>query len=512
MRYAYAFTAALLLGGSTVALVNGTPVTAQTAQNDDNVIRALAPGGAPMSFADLAEQLQPAVVNISTKQTVEVPTSPLGGLFGEFFGQRGGGQAQPRTQEAQSLGSGFIISEDGFVVTNNHVVAPGNRNATVESVTVIMPDRTEYDATVVGRDVQSDIAVLKINADRDLPFVRLGDSTETRVGDWVLAIGNPLGLGGTVTSGIVSALYRNVGPGGVDTGGAYDRFIQTDAAINQGNSGGPMFNLNGKVIGINRAILSPTGGSVGLGFATPSEVAAPIISALRQGREIQRGYLGIQFQPLTDDLAASLGVAKNSGTFVQTVVPDEAADKAGIEAGDVITKINGQDVTLDNTLAFIVANIDVGDSVPVEVIRNGQRRRLNVTIGERPSEEEITNFTQDDEEDFSEQDPAMGEQAAETDLGVAAIDLTPNIRRQLRLNADVQGVVVNAVDPNSDAARKGISRGVVIMTVDGRAVTSVEAFDSAIAAAAQANKPAVLLRVRPRGRDPVFVPVRLKSN
>ena len=515
MRYAYAFTAALLLGGSTIALVNGTPVTAQTAQNEDHVMRALAPAGAPVSFADLAAQVSPAVVNISTKQTVKVEQNPMAGLFGQFFGRRGQQPQQPSTQEAQSLGSGFIVSSDGYIVTNNHVVAPGNENATVDSITVIMPDRTEYPAKLVGRDEASDIAVLKIDAGKTLPFVKLGDSTKTRVGDWVMAIGNPLGLGGTVTSGIVSALYRNVGQGGVDTGGAYDRFIQTDAAINQGNSGGPMFNLNGEVIGINRAILSPTGGSVGLGFATPSEVAAPIIAQLKEGKEVEHGYLGIQFQPLSEDFAASIrGIDnKNEGAFVQSVVPGASADKGGVEAGDVITAINGQQVTRDNTLAYIVANIPVGRTVPVDVIRNGQRKRLNVTISQRPSDEELAKLAGGDEQDFSEPDESINEQAAEADMGIAVLDLTPNLRRQLRLGADTQGVVVNGVDPSSDAARKGIQRGIVILSVDGRPVTSAEAFSNAVNAAQRSGKAAVLLRVQaPGGQQPVFIPVRIQGD
>ncbi len=513
MRYAYAFTAALLLGGSSLALVNGTPVTAQTAQNEDHVMRALAPGGAPMSFADLAQQLQPAVVNISTRQTVKVESNPMAGILGQFFGQRSGQQqAQPRTQEAQSLGSGFLISADGYLVTNNHVVAPGNENATVESITVIMPDRTEYPATLVGRDEQSDIAVLKIDAKGPLPFVKLGDSTAARVGDWVLAIGNPLGLGGTVTSGIVSALYRNVGQQGVDTGGAYDRFIQTDASINQGNSGGPLFNLNGEVIGINRAILSPTGGSVGLGFATPSEVAAPIINALKSGKKVEHGYLGIQFQPLTEDLAASIvGIQdKNNGAFVQNVVPGASAANGGVEAGDVIVAIDGKQVTRDNTLAYIVANIPVGNSVPVDVVRDGKRKRLNVTISQRPSNDELASLSGNGEE-FAVQDDSMAQKAVQTDLGIATMELSPNIRRQLRLGADVQGVVVTGVDPNSDAARKGIERGAVILRVDGRGVAAVTAFEDAIGAAQRSGKEAVLLQVQPVGGQPVFVPVRIKS-
>ena len=324
-----------------------------------------------------------------------------------------------------------------------------------------------------------------------------------------------LGLGGTVTSGIVSALYRNVGQGGVDTGGAYDRFIQTDAAINQGNSGGPMFNLNGEVIGINRAILSPTGGSVGLGFATPSEVAAPIIAQLKEGKEVEHGYLGIQFQPLSEDFAASIrGIDnKNEGAFVQSVVPGASADKGGVEAGDVITAINGQQVTRDNTLAYIVANIPVGRTVPVDVIRNGQRKRLNVTISQRPSDEELAKLAGGDEQDFSEPDESINEQAAEADMGIAVLDLTPNLRRQLRLGADTQGVVVNGVDPSSDAARKGIQRGIVILSVDGRPVASAEAFSNAVNAAQRSGKAAVLLRVQaPGGQQPVFIPVRIQGD
>lgn len=508
VRYAYAVTSALLLTGSAAALITGQPVGAQVAQNEKpGMPRAAAPAGAPGSFADLAEQLAPAVVNISTTQKVRVPENPFGGLFGQFFGQVPGGNGGTRTREAQSLGSGFIVSADGYIVTNNHVVAPGNPQSTVESITVTLPDRTEYEAELVGRDVGSDLAVLKVKPSKSLPFVKFGNSDKARVGDWILAIGNPFGLGGTVTSGIISAVARSTG-----SGSYADSFLQTDASINSGNSGGPMFDMNGDVIGINNRILSPSGGNVGIGFAIPSNFARPIVEALMKGKAIERGYLGIQFSPLTDDLAASLGVDKNSGEFVQSVVPGEPAEKAGIKAGDVIVKVNGEDITPDNRLSYIVANLDVGARVPVEVLRNGKRVRTTVTIGKRPSEEALAqSFGAEPEDDFSDQDERSTADAAQDLLGVAVVELTDSIRRQIGVGQDISGVVVAAVDPSSDAAQKGLRRGDVIMTFDNRQVTSPDALDSAIETAKRSGKTAVLLRVKRRTAQPQFVPVRLKS-
>ena len=320
MRYAYAITAALLAGGATATLTMQQPAGAQVAQNAPGSIDAGAPKpGAPMSFADLAARLQPAVVNISTTQKIQVRGSGgnnafAGTPFEELFKRFGGGgtddNGKPITREATSLGSGFIISPDGYVVTNNHVISGGPQaqgNAVVSSITVTLPDRKEYKATVVGRDTASDLALLKIDI-KGAPFVQFGDPTQTRVGDWVVAIGNPFGLGGTVTAGIVSALHRSIGAGQL-----YDRYIQTDASINQGNSGGPMFDLKGNVIGINTAIFSPTGGNVGIGFAIPAEEAKPIIETLKSGNKIKRGYLGVGIQPMTEDIAAGLGLPKDRG-------------------------------------------------------------------------------------------------------------------------------------------------------------------------------------------------------
>ena len=318
MRYAYAITGALLLGGTAIAVTTSSNVGAQVAQNEG--LQAAAPAGAPASLADMVEKLQPAVVNISTKQRVQVQNPFAGTPFGNLFGF---GQGQPQTRQAQSLGSGFIISADGYIVTNNHVVSAGAEGATVEQITVTLTDREEYTAKLVGRDAATDIAVLKIEPKKAMPFVKFGDSTKARVGDWVVAIGNPFALSGTVTAGIISAVHRG-------TGGTYDKFIQTDASINQGNSGGPMFDMRGNVIGINSQILSPSGGNVGIGFAIPSEQAAPIVETLMKGQTVKRGYLGVQISPLGEDLAESLGLAKNSGEFIQGVEPGRGADKAGI--------------------------------------------------------------------------------------------------------------------------------------------------------------------------------------
>jgi len=498
VRYAYAITAALLLGGTTLALTsNSTSVGAQTAQNEN--MAAAAPRGAPMSFADMAQRLQPAVVNISTKQRVQVQNPFAGTPFGSLFGQGD----QPQTRQAQSLGSGFIISADGYVVTNNHVVAPGARGATVDTITVTLPDRTEYEAKLVGTDPRSDLAVLKITAPKPLPFVKFGDSTAARVGDWVIAIGNPFGIGSTVTAGIISALHRN-------TGGS-ERFIQTDASINQGNSGGPMFDMNGNVIGINSQILSPTGGNVGIGFAIPSEQAVSIIETLRKGESVQRGYLGIQISQLSEDMADSLGLAKNRGEFVQGVEPGKAADKAGIKSGDVIVKINGREVTPDETLSFIVGGLDVGTAVPIELIRGGKRMTVRATIMERPAEEDLANFTQPPQDDFSDQDAQSTKQASQQLLGIAVQPLTSIIARQLGIPVDTKGVVISAVDPSTDAGQKGLRRGDVVMMANGQPVLTDADLGKAAQDAKTGGRSAVLLQVLRRGTPATFVPVRLRG-
>jgi serine protease Do len=507
VRYVYGLSSALLVGGAAISLITGTPLGAQVAQNDDAVMDRVVPiEGAPVSFADLTAQLQPAVVNIATRQRIEVVNNPFAGTpFADLFSRRQGGGGQPQTREAQSLGSGFIISADGFVVTNNHVVSPDSR-AKLESITVTLPDGTEYEAELVGADAASDLAVLKIKANRSFPFVTFGDSSAARVGDWVVAIGNPFGLGGTVTSGIISAVYRNTGQGG-----AYDRYLQTDASINRGNSGGPLFDMRGNVIGINNAIFSPSGGSVGIGFAIPAEIAAPIVEQLRDGREIQRGYLGVGLQPIDEDFAESLGLPKRRGELVQTVQDDSPAARAGLKPGDIVTKVNGKDVTGEQTVSFLVANMEPGAQVPVELLRDGKRLALNVTLGKRPSEAELQQQTQTFDPDSEEpMAPGASNETIEQKLGLQVIPMTAAIARSLGVPAETQGVVIAAVDPNADAARKGLRRGDIVLSANYQAVASVEALAEQVKAAATEGREAILLRVQRRTQPPAFFPIRLR--
>lgn len=528
MRYAYAITTALIAGGAAATMAFQQPVGAQVAQNAPGAIQAMPPAaGAPMSFADLTARLQPAVVNISTTQRVQVGQSGGGGgqnpfagtpfedFFKRFGGQGGGTGAdgKPITREAQSLGSGFIISPDGYVVTNNHVISgdprdPRSAQATVESIKVTLSDRREYTAKVIGKDPASDLALLKIEA-TGLPFVQFGDSTRTRVGDWVVAIGNPFALGGTVTAGIVSAIHR-----AITGGGAYDRYIQTDAAINQGNSGGPMFDLKGNVVGINTAIISPTGGSVGIGFAIPAEQAKPVIEALRKSGTVKRGYLGIGIQPISEDIANSLGLPRNRGEIVSRVEPGYPAARAGIQQGDVVVKVNGRDVTPDETLSYIVSNIPIGSRIPIELIRNGKPVTVTATVGERPPEDQLaaqTGFGSDDD-DNNPATPTPNQPAVESvraTLGVSVQVLTPQIAQQLQLPPTLRGVVIGQVDPSSDAASSDLRRGDVILSINNQPTTTVAAVAGVLAQARAANRPSVVLLVQRGPRAPLYVGVKL---
>ncbi|MGP1353542.1 MAG: Do family serine endopeptidase [Parasphingopyxis sp.] len=507
MRYAYAITGILLAGGTAATLALQQPVGAQVAQNAPTTMPQVS---APGSFADLTERLAPAVVNISTTQTIEVQRrNPFAGSpFDDFFRQFGQrGNDGPITREATSLGSGFIISADGFVVTNNHVISSRGRNGQpgsdpVDTITVTLSDRTEYEARIVGRDPSSDLAVLKIDGN-NLPFVQFGDSDNLRVGDWVIAIGNPFGLGGTVTAGIVSALQRTIGQGG-----AYDRYIQTDASINQGNSGGPMFDIQGNVVGINSAIFSPTGGNVGIGFAIPATEARPIVETLMRGERVQRGYLGVSIQPMTDAIADSLGLPANRGEIVARVEPGEAAEAAGIRRGDVIVSVNGRDVTPDDTLSYIVANLPVGSRVPIVLIRDGERIRVTATMGERPSDEELIRRAQQGQEDEdvleepTKEEPGSDESEATMEaIGVGFQTLTPQIARQIGVPSGVRGLVVNQVDPSSDAAQQNIRRGDVILSINRTATLQPSDAVRIIREAQRAGRPSVLL-LRQRGNTP----------
>jgi serine protease Do len=498
VRYAYGVAMALLLGGTAFSIASG-PVGAQVAQNAPSV---LAPRpGAPLSFADLAAKLQPAVVNISTKQ--RVPVRNQADPFEEFFrrfgapeGPQGGpqGGVTPRTRETGSLGSGFIVSPDGYIVTNNHLITGANGSGTVDTVTVTLTNRKEYTARIIGRDQTSDLALLKIDGS-NLPYVNFGDSTRARVGDWVLAVGNPYGLGGTVTAGIISALHR-----GITGTGAYDRYIQTDASINMGNSGGPMFDLNGNVIGINSALISPTGASVGIGLAIPAELAKPVIDSLRRGQRPQRGYLGISLQPLDENIAPTLGLPKDSGEIVRWVQPGEAAARAGLQAGDVVMRVNGQPVTPDQTASYLIANTSVGARIPIDIIRDGKPMRILATVAQRPTEDQLAALAggnQGDDNVIGGTAPVPAQQA----LGLSLQPLTPELARATKLPPTARGVLVTAVDPSSDAAEQGLQRGDLVMSVNRQPVTTPAQVNAAVEAARKAGRKSVLLLVK-RGPGP----------
>jgi len=494
---------ALLIGGSAFSAFTGQ-AGAQVAQNAPGT-SALAPRpGAPMSFADLVAKLQPAVVNISTKQRIPVraQTDPFEEFFRRFDPNtpQGGGtqgqqgqQGQPRTREAGSLGSGFLISPDGYIVTNNHLIQGLTGTGTVDTVTVTTIDRKEYTARIVGRDETSDLALLKIEG-RGLPFVQWGDSTRARVGDWVIAIGDPYGVGSTVTAGIISALHR-----AITNTGAYDRYIQTDAAINMGNSGGPMFDLNGNVIGINSALISPTGASVGIGLAIPTELAKPVIDSLMRGQRPQRGYLGVGLQALDENLAPSLGLPKDTGEIVRSVVAGSPGARGGLQQGDVIIRVGGQPVTPDQTVSYLVANTPVGSRVPLDIIRGGRRQTITVQVGQRPTEDEVArqgglNTTPGANDNST---PVAPQKA----LGLSLAPLTPELARAANLPETARGVIVTGVDPNSDAAEDGFRRGDLILSVNNQVVTSPAQVVAAVEAARKAGRSSVLLLVK-RGNTP----------
>jgi serine protease Do len=484
-----------------VVVASSAPLGTPNAAAQPVPSTSVGPRDGPTGFARLARRLQPAVVNISTTQRVSLAatTSPAGSAVSGL---------QPITREATSLGSGFLISPDGYVVTNNHVISGDPhvvQNATLESVTVTLADRTEYQAHVVGRDELGDLAVLKIDAPKPLPFVQFGDSDRIDVGDWVVAIGNPFGLGGTVTAGIVSAIHRSIG------NGAYGRLIQTDAAINSGNSGGPMFDMRGDVIGINTAIVSPSGGNVGIGFAIPAEQARPIVETLMKGGKVRRGYLGVATQLLSDDMAAALGLPPHRGEIVGWVEPSGAAAQAGIQQGDVITQIAGEEVSPDNTLNFIVASQTIGAKIPIVLLRRGQPTTITAVVGERPSEAQLAAAARaripTPDPDRSTVTPEG--LAARTLLGVTFQALTPQLLQQLGLPSTTTGVVIASAELTSDAVAKGLKPGDVIVSVNQQPTPGVSDAIAALDAARQANRSTVMLLVQRRGQPGVFVGVKL---
>ena len=441
----------------------------------------------PESFADLAAKLLPSVVNISTTQTVRsdsgnrpeiprfAPGSPFERFFREFF-ERQQQNPMPR-QRVTSLGSGFVIDATGVIVTNNHVIAEADK------IAVILSDKTRLDAEVIGRDAKTDLALLRIDpGGKTLSALKLGDSDGTRVGDWVIAIGNPFGLGGTVTAGIVSARQRDI------NAGPYDDFIQTDASINRGNSGGPMFNLAGEVIGINTAIFSPTGGSVGIGFAIPSNLAGPIIDQLLEYGRARRGYIGVRIQTVTDDIAQGLGLPDASGALVTSLAEGGPAARAKVEVGDVILAFDGKTISEMRSLPRIVAETEVGREVPVVVWRKGEKKTLNVTLDEFP----------DDDRQVAARTPGEkpGQATVET-LGLDLAAITPETRERFNLADDATGVIVVDVKPGSPASEKQIRPGDIIRKVGSEQsdVTEPSQVEAAVKSARQAERKTLLVLV-----------------
>ncbi|MEM1419928.1 MAG: DegQ family serine endoprotease [Pseudomonadota bacterium] len=463
-----------------VALAAAIAITAPQAISPN---LAFAQQERPESFADLAERLLPAVVNISTAQNVEQPSrplpqlppgSPFEDLFRDFFdrGQRGEG---PRT--VQSLGSGFIIDPSGVVVTNNHVIEEA------DEIEVILQNGDALPAQLIGRDPKTDLAVLKVSSDVDLPFVPFGDSEKSRVGDWVLAIGNPFGFGGSVSAGIISARNRDI------NSGPYDDFIQTDAAINRGNSGGPLFNLDGEVIGVNTAIISPSGGSIGIGFSVPASLAENVVAQLREFGETRRGWLGVRIQSLDEAIAENLGLSEPVGALVSVVDDTGPAGAAGIQTGDVILSFDGKDIEEMKDLPRIVAETPVGDTVDVEVFRDEEVLTLPVTVA-------LLDEGGEGEETSEATEP---EAADENPLSMRFEDLTRANRAQYSIDQDIRGVLIAEVDPASAASERGIRAGDVLVEVGQKEVESPADASEQIAIAEEAGKKSVLLMINRQG-------------
>ncbi|QPF83215.1 Do family serine endopeptidase [Bradyrhizobium genosp. L] len=450
----------------------------------------------PEGIADIAEKVIDAVVNISTSQTIEakgggggaMPQLPPGSPFEEFFddffknrrgpdGKGGGKSGEFAPRKTNSLGSGFIIDTSGIVVTNNHVIADA------DEINVILNDGTKIKAEVVGIDKKTDLAVLKFKPPKPLVAVKFGDSDKLRLGDWVVAIGNPFSLGGTVTAGIVSAKNRDISQG------PYDSYIQTDAAINRGNSGGPLFNLDGEVIGVNTLIISPTGGSIGLGFAVPSKTVAGVVDQLQKFGELRRGWLGVRIQQVTDEIAESLNIKPARGALVAGIDDKGPAKPAGIEPGDVVVKFDGKDVKDPKDLSRIVADTAVGKEVDVVVIRKGNEETHKVTLGRLEDNDKVQQANakpKDDQADKPVTQKALG-------LDLAA--LSKDLRTKYKIKDSVKGVIVTGVDGNSDAAEKRLSAGDVIVEVAQEAVSSAADIKTRVEKLKKDGKKSVLLLV-----------------
>ena len=455
----------------------------------------------PQSVAPIAEKLIDAVVNISTSQTmkgsqgVPLPNVPKGSPFEEFFedffNRKGGRQQSDR--KVSSLGSGFVVdANEGLVVTNNHVIDGA------DEIVVNFSDGSKLKVDkVLGKDTKTDLALLKVTPKKPLKAVSFGNSSDLKVGDWVMAIGNPFGLGGSVTVGIISAKQRDI------NSGPYDDYLQTDAAINKGNSGGPLFNMDGQVIGVNTAIISPTGGSIGIGFAVPSDTAMSVVDQLRQFGETRRGWLGVRIQSVTEDIAESVGIKENVGALVAGVTPDGPAAKAGIEPGDVVTRFDGKEVSSMRGLPRIVSQTPIGKKVDVELLRKGQKLTLQAVIGRLQEDADADDPSKPKEQSGA---PSTGQVM----MGMRLAPLTDDLRKMYGLDQKVKGVVVTSVEPQSQAAQKGIKVGDVIVEASQDAVSSAEDVAKSIEKVRKAGRKAILLRVESAKGDMRFVAVPIE--
>jgi serine protease Do len=506
-----ALVATLPFGPAFAQAPASPPAAVPPADPSANAPHAVPMRDAPPSFAPLARQLLPSVVNVSTTQNVQarggaqrpdapdLPQAPPGSPFEEFFrdffnrnrpGQPGpGGPEQQRPRRAQSLGSGFVVDASGIVVTNNHVIDGA------DEINVILQDNTSIRAELLGTDPRTDLAVLRIKTDKPLTAVRFGDSDTAQVGDWVLAIGNPFGLGGTVTAGIVSARGRDIRQG------LYDDFIQTDAAINRGNSGGPLFNLQGQVIGINTAIYSPTGGSIGIGFSIPSNLARNIVAQLQDGGRVRRGWLGVNIQQVTDEIAESLGLTGGGrGALVARAQDDAPAAKGGIRNGDVILRFNGQEVREMRNLPRIVADTPVDREVPVVVWRDGKEQTLSVRVGELPGDQQQAAATP----------PPANRPTELTGLGLRVAPISPELRDRFSLRPEQRGVVIMEVTPDSPAAERELRPGDVIVEVQQERVSTPQEVQQRLEMLRRQNRPSALLLIE-TAQGQRFVPLRLRG-
>lgn len=483
-----------IAGAIALVLVGGGFAWAQVNEAVIAPITSPAVVGLP-SFADVVERVAPAVVNVTVTSEaartlsfhgypgLEIPDNlPLPEFFRRFFDERGSQSAPRRQTEGQ--GSGFLIDAEGHIVTNNHVIDGATQ------VTVVLNDGTSHPAQVVGRDDKSDLALLKIDADQPLAYVELGDSSRARVGDWVLAVGNPFGLGGSVNAGIISARGRDI------HSGPYDDYLQIDAPINRGNSGGPLFDAGGRVIGVNTAIYSPTGGSVGIGFAIPAETVKQVVAELKATGRVVRGWLGVQIQAVTPELAAGLGLEKPTGVLIAEVMADGPASKTDLRAGDVILSLNGQPLENYRELPKRVAATPAGSRLNLEVWRDGKPWQIAVTVGQMPDDEQ----------------PAVTPSSEQTDgqprLGLMMRPLTPELRQQTGIDPRSQGVYVAKVAPNSPAAQAGIEPGSLISMVGAAPVNTPEQVMAAVRQAVAAKRTAVILRIEREG-NALFVAVPL---